>query len=339
MFRTFFLLGYEAYKFPSDFNSACPAGVSGGTNNEAYVKSNSSKTMSGTFCPTSNSNSVYIYTFADKIFYKIQGNNNVHSDSCDKDWASGCCRNGGTFTDFSSNRCYPFEAKLQANCGNEDDYMVIQNWGVRIGSNNAAYQCSYDNCHGYYAGDTCQIDVGEYTVGYDCDVSMGREGDGSCTCSGKTNMQDYCFKKETSNKNFKYYWRESNSGDWTEKGEWSSNSFSTNDENYYNQYKIAGKVQLRQKGVTYNFKLTTSTAATISVGSTSNKAGDSNYIYCDPSKSSSYYVSYTSTAIQKVNIEIIINTGCSLSEISVKLEWKKSSESSYYDITSDYMFH
>ena len=70
------------------------------------------------------------------------------------------------------------------------------------------------------------------------------------------------------------------------------------------RFKIARKVQLRQKGVIYNFKLTTSTAATISVGSTSNIAGDSNFIYCDPSKTSSYYVSYTSTTIQKVDIEI-----------------------------------
>ena len=147
-------------------------------------------------------------------------------------------------------------------------------------------------------------------------------GDGSCNCSSATKVQDYCLDQFGSH-SVQYYWRESIFDDWLYKGKLNSISLIYNDNNYYSQYRICGKILLPYKSTQYYFKLLSKTRANIKIGS--KMIQDLNSSNCDPSALYTYLIDYgISNSIKTVDFEIIIDTGCPLNQIDVELQWRYS---------------
>ena len=232
----------------------------------------------------------------------------IQINSCDTDGDWGCCDLNNYYSDFSGDRCYPYWYRLEANCGGETDWMEIVYNGARV--NGDSYKCSnYDNCKGFWYGDNCQYYVAPYNENTECKVSMGREGNGHCFCFSASSVQSWC-RSGTSDLKIKYYWREQQSDDWTDKQTLDSISL-TSYYNFYNQYNISGYIMLPDENYHYSFQLTTQTPPNLTIGTI--ESDQSNFLNCDPTYSYTHTIDYGKPEkAQPIRVEIIIDTGCSL---------------------------
>ena len=339
MIQVFFLLNIQPYKKPATFTNDCPKGVVGGDSSAAYTSSDSDKVMEGVFCPTSSSIKIWYKMHADTTRFWFYTNSGKHSHECDEDGHSGCCTIEGTLTNFSPNRCYPYWSKLDANCWGETDWVEIKYNDVRLKGD--SYTClNYDNCKGLYWGDKCDHSVPAYTENFNCEVSLGRTGDGSCNCGSATKMQDYCINKYSPN-GVQYYWRENPDEQWgSVKGTLTDKLHLkiAENNNYYNQYRIVGKILFIDKSKAYNFQLVTKTPATFKIGDKETK-GESNFLHCDPTGNYYYTLNYGNpSSVGLYDVVIEVDTGCAINEIDVELKWIVGS-GTYSSIPGNYLFH
>ena len=331
----FFLINYQSYKYPSQFNRDCEEGVNGADRDAYYSTDNSAvdHLMQATFCADYNDDRLFFKAHTDKTHWKVSTNGGELSDGCDKDASAACCSVDVTVQDFSAHRCYPFWFTIEANCYPETDWMEVLYNNHTMKSN--AFKCSsYDNCKGFYYGDNCQYSVPAYDESINCKISLGREGNGTCDCSSAIEMQDYCIDKLGSHY-VKYYWRERFNNEWIYKGELNLIHLSLNDDDYYNQYRINGKIVLPIKTNHYFFQLLSKTRANIIIGSKRSQ-DDLNSVNCDPSSLYTYVIDYgIPSSVEAVEFEIIIDTGCPINSVDAELQWRTST-TSYSTIPNKY---
>ena len=339
MFSVFFLLNYQSYKYPSTFSRDCAQGVNGADWDGYFYYSKGNNfddphQIDATFCADYNNDWLRFKGYSDKTHWGVSTNGGGRSGGCNTDGDWGCCSVNDVVQDFSAHRCYPFWSKLEANCYNEQDDIEVLYKDSAVTSH--AYKCSgYDNCKGFYYGDKCQNSVTQYDENNNCKVSLGREGNGNCIWTNCKQMQDYCLSRHYPSKGAKYYFREGQTGDWTEKETLTTIHLTKSDDFYYNQYNISGRIILPDKTHDYYFQLVSKTPATLKIGSTT--VGSSDFLHCNPTDSKSHvlYVQAPNT-VGPINYEIIIDSGCSINVVDTELKWS-SSNSGFSSIDSKYV--
>ena len=350
MLQIFFrLINCQSYKYPSQFSSDCSQGVID-SDDDAYtyynknnLRDHEGQKMRSTFCPESEGIKLRFQGYSDKLHYGVKTEYGEKKGGCDKDGSPGCCSVGDNYENgnsryFYPHKCYPWWFTLESNCYNEKDWMEVLYNDNRL--RGQTYKCNdYDNCKGFYYGSNCQNSVPSYDETYNCKVSLGTEGDGSCNCYAKTSittMQDYCLDKYSPN-GINIYWREYPSDDWTFVRTYSYIELTRSDDNYYNQFRLHGKLLFTDKNTHYYFQFRSTTPAKVKIGSKT--CDESNFVHCDPNGALTCDIDYGNPSnIGFQEVEVIIDTGCSLNQPEGELFWKRNS-GSYSYIPKKYVFH
>ena len=293
--------------------------------------------ISGTFCAPKDG-SIKFKGYGDKMSWYIKTNSGDHSDGIDHTCTfCGCGSYDRDVGGFKANKCYPYWIELNDNCGGEDDWMSVQFDGHYLQSE--TWTCSgYNDCKGFYYGSNCQNAVTSYDEAKNCKVSLGVNGNGNCDCSNAQTMQDYCLNRYTPN-GVQYFRRENSNAQWgNSKGTLETIKFKPTDDNYYNQYRIQGKILLTDKTKDYYFQLVTTTPATFQIGN-KEKKGQLNFVHCDPTAKYTYQLNYGKPSnIGQVDVVIEIDTGCSIDQVDLELKWIVGS-GSFTSIPKKYIFH
>ena len=331
MLQLFFL----QYYYPSEWSSHCGSGVINGDGGKGYSEADGSHKLYGTFCPNSDS-SLRFKGYTDKTSWWIKTDSGSSSGGCDKDNSAGCCSYDTTVYGFHAHKCYPYYSHHQENCWGETDKNEILYNGNRLHGD--SYTCSdYNDCKGFYYGSNCQNAVDSYDEAKNCKVSLGVSGTGNCDCSSATTMQDYCLNRYNPN-GVQYFRRENSNAQWVNKGTLDTIKFTPTEDNYYNQYRIQGKIILTDKTKDYSFQLVTTTPATFQIGN-KEKKGQLNFVHCDPTAKYTYQLNYGKpSTVGEVDVVIEIDTGCSIDKVDLELKWIVGS-GSFTSIPKKYILH
>ena len=318
-------------KTQTEFNRDC-------TEITPYFKTNKEGSVSGTFCPTSTVSSVHFHGYTDSLKYSIKKHDgNTYEQSKSNSNLFSCTDLSDTFTHtFYQGRCYPFHLESTEECTGEYDWMGLYTNSNHNAYVSKAYSCStYDDCIPLHYKSDCSGSIKKQPGSGECSVSLGKNGDGACSCGSATSIQEDC-RSGTSGSNFQYWWRNEQNNGWTYKGTLNSISIAAED-HFYEQYWIEGYIVLPNKDTSYSFYLSSGSPATLKIDTKT--GGSLNYLDCSPSDSHDVEIVYGKPAkVGAYKVIIQVDTGCSLNDFNVILKWKKNN-GNYEIIPSMYLFH